>query len=164
MESVAIDRHFLKQTMTVFLTGRKGIAVWCQEESCFLADKAGIIFEEIAAEAELPKIINQAGLTSLVLGGRVIDEETLEKISSVVASVLRDELAVSVKEFVISLEDRLIARTVQGWEVYFSLTNDIVWQLTKLKTVLEKKIPQDERDDLEYIDVQFGNFAPFKYR
>jgi len=61
-------------------------------------------------------------------------------------------------------EERLNAKTSEGWEIYFNLEGDINWQLTKLGAVLEKEIPPEKRENLEYIDLRFGNFAPFKYR
>jgi len=56
---------------------------------------------------------------------------------------------------------------IGGWEIYFNLQKDqkdIDWQLVKLRAVLEEKIPSENRKDLEYIELRFGNFAPYKYK
>ena len=61
-------------------------------------------------------------------------------------------------------DEKLTGLTTEDWEVYFNLQKDIEWQLTKLRAVLEEKIPPEKRKDLEYIELRFGNFAPFKYK
>ena len=65
---------------------------------------------------------------------------------------------------ILNTEDRVNAKTLGGWEVYFNPQNDIAWQTTKLEAVLAKHIPAEKREILEYIDVRFGNLAPFKFQ
>jgi len=71
---------------------------------------------------------------------------------------------ISVKEFIISSEGKFTALAEDGWEIYFDLAGDVQWQLTKLRAVLSEKIPLEKREDLGYIELRFGNFAPFKYK
>jgi len=69
-----------------------------------------------------------------------------------------------VQELLIVSEARFEAKTLEGFQIYFNFQEDLDWQLTKLKAVLEEEISQERRKNLEYIDVRFGNFAPYKYR
>ncbi len=60
--------------------------------------------------------------------------------------------------------EKLTALTQGGWELYFNPRGDIKWQLTKLKVLLDEKIPPEKRKDLQWIELRFGNFANPKYR
>ena len=76
---------------------------------------------------------------------------------------MAEELKIKTKEFII-FSEHLNVKTSEDWEVYLNPQEDINWQLTKLGAVLEEEIPLEKRKDLEYIELRFGNFAPYKYR
>jgi cell division septal protein FtsQ len=158
---VEIKRSF-PDVLNVLVKERSGSAVWCQKDKCFLLDNEGIIFEETSPETDLVKIINQQNVGYLLLGEKVIDKDSLSRILSI-ASELKDNLEIPIKEFIISAREELTVLTIEGWQIYFNLEEDLEWQLTKLNVVLEEKVPPESRKDLEYIDVRFGNLAPLKY-
>jgi hypothetical protein len=153
----------LPDALNVLVVERLGLVIWCQQESCFLLDNEGVIFEEALPEIDLIKIINQQSIMPPFLGDKVIEKDSLSKIFNV-ASELETNLKIPIKEFIIAFEDKLIVLTEEGWEIYFNLQGDVEWQLTKLGAVLEEKIPSEKRKDLEYIELRFGNFANPKYR
>lgn len=154
----------LPDSLNILVVERVPVAVWCQEEDCFLLDNKGMIFEKTTVEDENQRAsIRDLRGGEMALGEIVIGEEELSKILKI-GSDLKSGLKIEIGEFMISPDDKLIALTRGNWEIYFSLANDIDWQVTKLKAVLEEKIPKDQRGDLEYIDLRFGNFAPYKYK
>ncbi len=73
------------------------------------------------------------------------------------------ELGVLVEEISVISEERINVKTSQGWEIYFNPKKDLEWQLRKLGADLDEFIPLEKRKDLEYIELRFGNLAPFKY-
>lgn len=93
----------------------------------------------------------------------MIEEEELSQILNI-SGKLESNLGLSLEGFLIFSEDKLAAKMTEGWEIYFNLQKDIDWQLVKLRAVLEEKIPSENRKDLEYIELRFGNFAPYKYK
>ncbi len=173
-----IKRGF-PDSLNIVVGERSGAANWCCEERCFLLDNEGIIFEEILPEVNsesstssalipsggegLIKIVDKQNTKPLTLGERVIEKESLAKILEI-SPKLKLDLKLPIKEFVISSEEKLEVLTANNWEIYFNLQGDVNWQLTKLKAVLETKIPLEKRGDLEYIELRFGNFAPFRYK
>lgn len=160
---VEIKRQF-PDTLNAVVAEREEVAVWCQNEKCFLTDKEGIIFEEKESpEEDLIKITDKEKTNTLLFGEEVIAKDDLEKLLKI-ASKLKSDLKIPVKDFLVSSEGTLTLLTEENWEIYFTLKNDIDWQITKLGAVLEEKIPPERRKDLEYIELRFGNFAPFKYR
>ena len=107
-------------------------------------------------------IRNSVEIEKIDLGEKAIGKEDLSKILAV-SSKLSD-FKIPVKEFLIVSEEKLEVLTSEDWKIYLSLRADIDWQMTKLRAVLEEKIPPENRKNLEYIELRFGNLAPLKYR
>jgi len=154
-------------SLNVLVLERKEAAFWCQEaeekESCFLVDREGIIFEPAIAKLSLVEI-TKPGLveTKLNLGDRIIEEDLLGKIIYV-KNKMEELLRTETKE-VIVLDEYFKVRSAEGWLAFFNPGEDLDWQVVKLGAVLEEKIPSERMRDLEYVDLRFGNLAPFKYR
>ncbi|MCK4554783.1 hypothetical protein KAU19_07580, partial [Candidatus Parcubacteria bacterium] len=100
---------------------------------------------------------------SSALGDKVIDTDKISQIFNI-KSDLRSSLGIMIDEVVIVSEQRFNFTTVDGWDIYFNPQNNIDWQIVKLKEVLEQEIPNENRGLLEYIELRFDNFAPYKYR
>jgi hypothetical protein len=67
-------------------------------------------------------------------------------------------------EISIISNERLNIKTFEGWLIYFNPKEDLDWQTQKLDLVLEKQIPLEKREELEYIELRFGNQAFIKYQ
>ena len=173
--NVEIERKFPK-TIRIVIEERTAVAVWCQvlsfqqpeqeEKNCFLLDKQGKIFQrekQIQSLPNLPKIIDRENKPIFGLGDKVIREKKLFQILDTL-SVLELEIKIPIKKVEIISVHKLTFKTLENWEIYFNLQADIEWQLTKLKAVLEEKIPLEKRPDLMYIELRFEDFASFKYR
>lgn len=145
---------------------RKAIAIFFQGENQFFIDREGVIFEIDSAKEEEPEILKIATQNlkeEIKPGQEVIPKEKMTKILEI-GSRLKENFQIFSSEILIISDQRLNVKTSEGWEIYFNLEGDISWQLTKLGAVLEKEIPPGRRENLEYIDLRFGNFAPYKYR
>ncbi len=154
-------------TLKVKIFEREPTAVFYQGENYFFIDKEGIIFDLVKyplsnGAEEYLKISNLTAYLPLNLGERVIKKEQISQILKI-ESKLKNDLKITLEEVLIISEERMNLKTAEGWEIYFNPKGDIAWQLTKLGAVLEKEIPSEERRNLEYIELRFGNFAPYKY-
>lgn len=158
---IEIGRGF-PNVINTMVAERIPAAVFCQNESYFLLDKEGVIFEMIQGESDLVKIKKGEKIDELVLGEKIVEKDYLEKIFRIQNNI-SEEFEFEIKEFII-LSDRLTIETTEDWQIYFDLKGDLNWQLTKLQLVLKEKIPLQRRKDLEYIELRFGDLAPFKYR
>jgi cell division protein FtsQ len=174
-------RRKLPHTLLLQIKEREPVAVFCQTDKMFFVDKEGIIFESLD-----PNMTKQDFATfkkeadgEINLGEKIIEEEQLAKILEV-ESRLKNQLKILTEEekssfstlantlvieeiFVVS-EIRFDVKTSEGFKIYFNFKEDLGWQLTKLRAVLEEEVPPEKRKDLEYIDVRFGKFAPCVYR
>lgn len=130
-------------------------------ESCFVLDDQGIIFEPTQGEEPFVKIRKEdVDDQNWQLGERVIGPELVPKIIKISSGLNR--LDIYPREVIVISEDRLNVETSEGWAIYFDPQKDIEWQLSKLKAVLDEYIPKEERKELNYVELRFGNLAPFK--
>jgi len=159
---VEIKRGF-PDVLNVLVIERLGLAIWCQNERCFLLDTEGVIFEEPFPRTDLIKIMDRQNLDSLILGEKVIDKKLLSQVFEIESKLKRD-LKIQFHELSIISGERWNIMTSEGWKIFLNPQGDIEWQLTKLKAVLEEEIPPENRGDLEHIELRFGNLAPYKYR
>jgi hypothetical protein len=156
-----IERKF-PNILNVKIEEREELVALYQAEKCFLLDKGGVSFEYCPeSTTTLPKIKISTSTSEKKLGEEALKEEDVANILKI--SLKLKELEIPMKEFLIISEERINVLTSGGWEIYFSQKSDIDWQLTKLGVVLEKEIPLAKRGDLEYIELRFGNLAPYKY-
>jgi len=163
ISEVEISRGF-PDTLNIVVVERFGLTIWCQGGQCFLLDGEGVIFEEIFdTDPKSFQIKNLTQALELKLGDKVIEKEKLNQILDI-ESKLRDNLKIPVTAVTLVSEERLNIETSEGWEIYFNPERDIEWQLTKLRAVLEEEILPENRKNLEYIELRFGNFANPKYK
>jgi len=97
------------------------------------------------------------------LGDRIIAKEQISKILEI-GTKLKDNFKIPIEEILVVSDERLNVKTSEGWQIYFDPQKDLNWQLTKLSAVLKEEIPPEKRADLEYIELRFGNFAPYKLK
>jgi len=149
-------------TVLLEIKERKPAAVFRQTDKIFFVDKEGVIFESLDLDVTSQDFITfkKQADEGVNLGEKIIEEEQLSKILEV-ESKLKNELKILVEEVLVVSEARFDAKTLEGFQIYFNFQEDLDWQLTKLRAVLEEEIPLESRKDLEYIDVRFGNFAPY---
>jgi cell division septal protein FtsQ len=155
--------EFLKKfpdKLEINIKERKAIALFCSQK-CYLIDSNGIAFEEFFDKEDFK--IEKENKEEISLGQVVIDKETLNEILKIKKN-LEEEFQIPLEKIVLVSEERINVKTREGWEIYFNPKRDIDWQLTKLKALFEKEIPPEKRVNLEYIELRFGNFAPYKYR
>ncbi|MDP3990793.1 MAG: FtsQ-type POTRA domain-containing protein [Candidatus Nealsonbacteria bacterium] len=149
-----LGRDFFN-AISIVVSERTAVALWCQDKECFLIDKQGVIFEEVSAEADLLKIEGKRVEPFLTLGLAVIEPEELLQIFEVRTKLI--EIAdISVNKAVIVSQERLDVKTIEGWEIYFNPKRDLDWQIRELALVLEKQISSEKRRTLEYVDLRFS--------
>jgi len=163
IEEMEIERRFFDNTLNIYLSKKRGVAQWCQEDKCFLADKNGIIFGQVSEiDKEVLKIKNLDIQEGLALGKEVISPENLSQLLELIPKI--ESLGVVIQEFEIDAEEKLNIVTKEDWRIYLNPKKEVEWQLTKLEMSLKEEIPPESRKNLEYIELRFGNFAPYKYK
>jgi len=162
IDELEIKRSFPK-SLNVIVIERLGIAVFCNDdENCFLLDQEAVIFEPLTGESELPRIEKLNNEKQFQLGEQIIEGDLVLKILKVF-SVLT-ELDIKTEKALIVSNERINVLTDEDWEIYFNPEKDLNWQLAKLEALLKEHVPLEERNNLDYVELRFGDLAPFKYK
>ncbi|XOB40804.1 MAG: cell division protein FtsQ/DivIB [Candidatus Nealsonbacteria bacterium] len=157
-----IKKSFPK-SLNVIVMERLGLAVFCNNnENCFLLDQKAVIFEPLLQESQLPRIEKLNNEKQFKLGEQVIEEDLVLKILKIF-SVLA-ELDVKAKKALIVSTDRINVLTDENWDIYFNPQKDLNWQLAKLEALLKEHVSLENRNKLDYVELRFGDLAPFKYK
>ncbi|MCK4520376.1 FtsQ-type POTRA domain-containing protein [Candidatus Parcubacteria bacterium] len=149
---IYIEKDF-PRSIKIQVEERKPVAVFCQNQEYFFIDKKGIVYEKAESNSML-KIKNLTFDRELELGNEVLAENELKQILYI-QSRIEDDLEIQIELAEIVSASRLNIQISEGWQIYFNTQRALDWQLTELKLVLEKKIPQEKREGLEYIDLRF---------
>ena len=149
----------IPDALTVQIEEKREIAVLCYENynKCLFIDENGLMFKQIEKE-----LINE---NELIIFLTELDESfTLKETFSLsnkiedfleIEETLKNNFKIEIKDFIVISKKRLNIKTEEGWDIYFNLEKDIKLQTTKLRILLEKEIPMEERKNLEYIDLRF---------
>ncbi len=159
IENLKIKRSF-PSTLDIIVLQRKEVALWCKtQDVCFEMDKNGIIFKEKSPEGDFIVLDSTASSNTPQLGEIALQENIL-------APLLKFKNQAGIAFVSVSFISNLQAhfKTPEGWKVYIDPSAEIQWQITKLQTVLNQKIPSNKRTKLEYIDLRFGDQAYVKYQ
>jgi cell division septal protein FtsQ len=157
-----IKKSFPK-SLNVIVIERLGLAVFCNNnENCFLLDQKAVIFESLLKESQLPRIEKLNNEKQFQLGEQVIEEDLVLKILKVF-SILA-ELDIKAKKALIVSNERINVLTDENWDIYFNPQKDLNWQLTKLEALLKEQVSLENRNQLDYVELRFGDLAPFKYK
>jgi len=157
-----LNRDF-PDILLVQIKERKPVAIFCQNENCFSVDIEGNVFEPNLTKPDLVTLRKGDLNSEIKLGEKLLDQTLISQILDI-HSQLRENFKIPIKEVLIVSDQRVDFKTLEGWEIYFNPQGDLNWQLTKLRVVLEEEIPPENRQNLEYVELRFGNFAPYKYR
>ena len=184
VDSVLVRKKF-PDALVVTIIERKDVAIWCHEkkynvkildsdtnkmksfQQCFALDENGIIFEEKEALGQVIVSTPQRSKDA-ALGAEVIEKDILKTIlgfqRELDASDLFQKVGLRVASLTVLSENQVKAKISEGWEFYVNPSENIDWQITKAKLVLQEEVPFEKRALLEYIDLRFGDQAYLKYR
>ena len=142
------------------------IAIVCKDETaeCFYIDKQGIAFEQAPqTSGSLVLLIKDYSEREYHLGKEIFEQRIVNFISQVRYG-LSSEAGLAILDFnVLSFPPKdLKVMTNEGWYILFDLERDIKSQLLGLKAALEEKISEEERKNLEYVDLRIENRIYYK--
>jgi cell division septal protein FtsQ len=167
---VEIKRKF-PSGLIVDITEKKLRMIFCSREKCFILDETGNAFEEIGensqeyAASNLP-VLKDSSNPEVSPGGRMVDPSYID-FSDSVKNKLERELDIFLEREYSTpnrISGDLKVTTKDGWGIYFDAGLDAGKEVEILKTVLDEKIPQGERVNLEYIDLRSDNKVFYKFK
>jgi len=161
--------------LEILIKEREPVAIWCDGEFgdestvgfCSYIDKEGLLYDE-APTFSGPvyfEIYGSVGKAP-VLGGRILDPKTLEKIER-----LRQLLRVEGVEIVALTIEPVVSLRLHihsGWQIFILNDSDSQLVADRLRTILNassflEKLVEGE-NQLEYIDLRYENKLFYKFR
>ena len=156
LKKANLEKEF-PASLILIIEKRKPVGILCfkEESNCFLIDKQGVIFESSTSKYSEDLVVIFLEKETKNLGEEVISQENLNQILKIQRN-LEKNLQIDIEKFILKEDKRLDVKIEEGWEIYFDLSNNIDFVLTKLRLLLEKEIPPVKRENLEYIDLRFS--------
>ena len=153
----------IPDSVVIEMKERKPLYVFCKDSGpCFYLDERGVIFEEIFPDAiSLLRIKDMRNL-EVKLGSKVAEDQLLNGIKTI-ESKLKEKTELSPQEIIL-FEEKMEVQTSQNFLIYFNPKEDIEKQVQKLILTFENEIPQEKRENLDYIDLRFGDKVYYKYK
>ena len=129
----------------------------------FAIDKEGIPFKEIK---DTDNYVVFSSEDNAVLGQELLAPSLLSTLLEFkrIFEIAGEPMQLSIVAFEIGNNGEVKGVAKEGFKILLDLKEDIQWQETKLRLVLEQKIPLEKRGELEYIDLRFGGQAYLKYK
>jgi hypothetical protein len=153
IKKISVEKT-IPDTLNIFIEERKEAALWNFASEFYSMDEEGIIFRITEEVENIPVILDMEYTGLPCLGDKVIDEEKLAGVLSISRGI-EDIGRMELEKMIILNGKRLNAVMQEGWEVYFNLEEDLAWQITKLKLLMQEEISLERRETLEYIDLRF---------
>lgn len=147
IEDVKMKRIF-PNNVKVEIVRREAVASWCDEDYCIKVDNKGVMFEE-GRDGEFFFYKE----TEKKIGEEILSREeilAMRKINNALDNVT----------FFIITSSKLEAYTSTGYRLYFLVSGDIERQIDNLNFTIDEEI--DNIDDLQYIDLRYGNNVYYK--
>ena len=160
---VEVSKKF-PDTLNVAVSERNQSAILIWLDKQFFLDNQGVVFEQvfdINIDFDALKIKTCFLHSEPKLGDEVIEPETLSKIFIIETKLRKKEIPIEIIEIVSN--SRVNVKTQEGWEIYFNTNSDVATQAEELGMVLKEKIPPEDREGLEYIDLRFDKIF-FKFK
>lgn len=156
IERISIKRN-LPNTVYAEIIEKVPAGCWCFEQ-CYYFDQYGVIFQEnvgcdnllVIKSDKIPEISKQ-----------IISETEAKDFTNIYKEI--NPIA-EIKDISVFDETKIVLQSKLGWKAYLRFDEDIQNQIINLKAVLEQKVSEDKRSQLDYIDVRFGNKVFYKFK
>lgn len=165
--SVDVSKNIFTRTVAVSVVEREPAGIACEigdSGRCFSFDRDGVFFAEAPRieGASLLKVAEQS-LADVVLPRHQYSGELVAFMTQIKKEA-HDRAGVTLASFSVRSEfGDIEAKAVEGFTVFFTMTQDAAVQTHILKNILVTEI-KDQAPQLDYIDLRVENRAYYKLR
>jgi len=156
IEKVSV-KIVLPNTVSAEIIEKTPEGCWCAYSECYYFDKYGVVYQK---NSNCNNLLTINSDKKPELTKQIISENELNNVSKIFKDVSG---LVKIKNLNF-YDEKIILETNQGWKIYFKHGDDIPGQIVNLKAILEQKVPVEKQDNLNYIDLRFGNKVFYKFK
>lgn len=171
LDSLKIDKK-LPGDLSIEIREKTSAFIWKTADKYYYADWNGVIIREIPSEEISGYPGNQSGAkmamvsddsnTAVAIKESILTREKVQTVVDLQNNLARIAGFQILNLAMVNRDDSTVkCPTGEGWEAYFSLTNDLNAQLDKLNAFLKEK-SQDGRKGLQYVDLRFEDRVYYK--
>ena len=133
---------------------------------CFLVDEKREAYDNLSGENKNNFIIlTDENCKGINLGDFIAEPNYIEYITGIREGLIGLGLEVENDFRTVSFVSKDIrVKTREGWGIYFNESVSLEKEINMLKIVLDNKITEEQRRDLEYIDLRIDNKVFYKFR
>ena len=169
IRSVTVIKRF-PDTVNIAVDERKAFLVWCSADKCYLLDEKGVAYNE--ADFSSPELtqnhllqINDVSSREVKIGEQIIEPAYEQYVLGIGDALGAVGFNATEKYWTPSRKaEEISVKTDQESEFYFSTEFDLSSALRTLSTILKKEIPQEQRNNITYIDLRNENKAFYKFK
>ena len=169
IRSVSVTKKF-PNTVLINIDEHKALMVWCSGQDCFLIDENGAAYGNAdfnSAELlqnHLVKVRDNSAL-EIKIGSVVMDAQYEAYVLGIRDSLAKEGFELEDEYWTPSrLSQEINVRTTSGIEIYFSTEFPLDSAMRTLGVVLKKEIPEDKRDNIQYIDLRSEYKVFYKFK
>jgi cell division septal protein FtsQ len=168
IRSVSVTKRF-PDSISIQIDERKALLIWCGGGGCFLLDENGMAYNE--ADFNSPELIqnnlvriDDASGQEIKIGRNIVSPAYGKYVLTVKDGLEKYGFAVNGYFTPSAVAEEIDVKTEQGAEIYFSTQFSLESALHTLGVILEKEIPKDQKEKLEYIDLRSENKVFYKFK
>jgi len=166
IRKVKVKKKFPSQ-LKINILERTPTMIICDNNQYYVLDENGQVYDN-ASQIFKKKLIvlTDENNRKINIGDIILNKNYMNYIVRIKKRVKEETNLILKNNFrtpsIISNDIR--AKTQEGWEIYFNENVNLDKEIEELKVVLNKKINQKQRLDLEYIDLRINNKIYYKFR
>ena len=162
-QNIKIEKRF-PNILKIEISEKEGIIIWCRQENCFFVDKTGVAYADVSSielfidenkNQEKMFVVQEEKKEKIEIGQKVASQNFIKfvlEISKELENFSRLKIiALRTPE---SVSSEIWITTSEGWQVIFDTSRSARNQVANLTKFLNEKISEQERKNLEYIDLR----------
>jgi len=158
LASVIIRQDWLRQSVSLEVTEREQLAIWCTDISCYWIDNDGIAFSEAPkTEGSLILKINAVGENAVEIGNSVIEKRFVNNLVSIIRGIADLRLPIRIASYDGKLGEIRISM-YDGPDIYFSIRFDPALSFKSLSVLMR----QGDFYSMDYVDLLVENRIFYK--
>lgn len=161
LKSVSISNR-LEMPLKVNVRKRDSVGLWCSDNNCGFVDDEGVVFKKAPyfSGSLFLKFFSASTTIDFKIGSRLIEEDQFKKLIEFVN--LSSAVGVQISKITIKEEKQYELETASGWRILLGDTGNAKEASQNLEITLNNKI--ENKNELDYIDLRFGNKIFYKFK